>query len=122
MIGASWAAYYLARGFNVVATDPGPNAEAALRRYVDDAWSTLTRAGLSPGASRDHLSAALCNRAAEIARVAHRVLDVGFDTADVNVGAMSTLRLLRSSAHPHPSGCEDSLPPSELSAAPTAGG
>jgi carnitine 3-dehydrogenase len=56
VIGASWAAYYLARGFNVVATDPAPNAEAALRRYVDDAWSTLTRAGLSPGASRDHLS------------------------------------------------------------------
>jgi carnitine 3-dehydrogenase len=56
VIGASWAAYYLARGFNVVATDPAANAEAALRRYVDDAWSTLTRAGLSPGASRDHLS------------------------------------------------------------------
>ncbi len=56
VIGASWAAYYLARGFNVVATDPGPNAEAALRRYVDDAWNTLTQAGLSPGASRDRLS------------------------------------------------------------------
>lgn len=56
VIGASWAAYYLARGFNVVATDPAPNAEAGLRRYIDDAWSTLTRAGLSPGASRDHLS------------------------------------------------------------------
>jgi 3-hydroxyacyl-CoA dehydrogenase len=26
-IGASWAAYYLARGFDVVATDPAPNAE-----------------------------------------------------------------------------------------------
>jgi glycine/D-amino acid oxidase-like deaminating enzyme len=24
VIGASWAAYYLARGFDVVATDPGP--------------------------------------------------------------------------------------------------
>jgi carnitine 3-dehydrogenase len=30
VIGASWAVYYLARGFNVVATDPAPNAEAAL--------------------------------------------------------------------------------------------
>jgi glycine/D-amino acid oxidase-like deaminating enzyme len=28
VIGASWAAYYLARGFEVVATDPGPQAEA----------------------------------------------------------------------------------------------
>ena len=28
VIGASWAAEYLARGFDVIATDPGPNAEA----------------------------------------------------------------------------------------------
>ena len=25
-------------GFDVVATDPAPNAEAGLRKYVDDAW------------------------------------------------------------------------------------
>ena len=55
VIGASWAALYLARGFDVVATDPAPNAEASLRKYVDDAWTTLTRIGLSPGASRDRL-------------------------------------------------------------------
>ena len=55
VIGASWAAYYLARGFEVVATDPGPQAEANLRKYVDDAWSLLTQVGLSPGASRDRL-------------------------------------------------------------------
>ncbi|MBV9928051.1 MAG: 3-hydroxyacyl-CoA dehydrogenase, partial [Acidobacteria bacterium] len=38
VIGASWAALYLARGFDVVATDPAPNAEAHLRQYVDEAW------------------------------------------------------------------------------------
>jgi 3-hydroxyacyl-CoA dehydrogenase len=56
VIGASWAAQYLARGFEVVATDPAPNAEANLRKYVDNAWPALTRIGLSPGASRDRLS------------------------------------------------------------------
>src|ERR1700726_1051373 len=56
VIGASWAALYLARGFNVVATDPAPNAEANLRRYVDEAWKTLSKTGLSPSASRDRLS------------------------------------------------------------------
>jgi 3-hydroxyacyl-CoA dehydrogenase len=56
VIGASWAAQYLARGFDVVATDPAPNAEANLRKYVDDAWGLLTSIGLSPGASRDRLS------------------------------------------------------------------
>src|ERR1700730_12930488 len=56
VIGASWAAEYLARGFDVVATDPEPNAEANLRKYVDEAWKDLTNIGLSKGASRDRLS------------------------------------------------------------------
>jgi 3-hydroxyacyl-CoA dehydrogenase len=56
VIGASWAAYYLSRGFEVVATDPGPQAESALRKYVDDAWPSLTQSGLSPDASRDRLT------------------------------------------------------------------
>src|SRR5215469_11088315 len=55
VIGASWAAYYLARGFDVVATDPGPNAEANLRKYVDDGWESLIALGLSSCASRDRL-------------------------------------------------------------------
>src|SRR5712692_9590554 len=56
VIGASWAAQYLARGFDVVATDPAPNAEANLRKYVDEAWEQLKGIGLSPGAARDRLS------------------------------------------------------------------
>jgi 3-hydroxyacyl-CoA dehydrogenase len=56
VIGASWAAQYLARGLDVVATDPAPNAEANLRRYVDEAWRQLEEIGLSAGASRDRLS------------------------------------------------------------------
>lgn len=55
VIGASWAAYYLAHGFDVFATDPGPNAEANLRKYVDDAWDSLIELGLSSGACRDRL-------------------------------------------------------------------
>jgi len=56
VIGASWAAQYLARGFDVVATDPAPNAEANLRKYVDEAWGQLEAVGLSPGAARDPLT------------------------------------------------------------------
>src|ERR1700731_3955968 len=55
VIGASWAALYLARGLNVTATDPAPNAEANLRQFIDAAWKDLTVIGLSPNASRDHL-------------------------------------------------------------------
>src|ERR1700690_4045490 len=56
VIGASWAAQYLARGLDVVATDPAPNAEANLRNYVDDAWGQLEAIGLTPGATRDRLT------------------------------------------------------------------
>jgi 3-hydroxyacyl-CoA dehydrogenase len=56
VIGASWAALYLAHGFDVIATDPAPNAEANLRKYVDDAWDILTTIGLSPRAKRERLS------------------------------------------------------------------
>src|SRR6202790_758422 len=56
VIGASWAAQYLARGFDVVATDPAPNAEPNLRKYVDEAWGQLEAIGLSPGAARDRLT------------------------------------------------------------------
>jgi 3-hydroxyacyl-CoA dehydrogenase len=55
VIGASWAALYLARGLNVIATDPAPNAEANLRRFIEAAWKDLQVIGLSPNASREHL-------------------------------------------------------------------
>ena len=64
VIGASWAAQYLARGLDVVATDPAPSAEANLRKYVDDAWGALTTLGLAPDASRARLSFASDMKAA----------------------------------------------------------
>ena len=56
VIGASWAAELLACGRDVVATDPAPNAETNLRKYIDAAWPALTAMGLSPTASRERLS------------------------------------------------------------------
>jgi 3-hydroxyacyl-CoA dehydrogenase len=56
VIGASWAAQFLARGFDVIATDPAPNAETALRKYVDTAWPALSALGLARTASRERLS------------------------------------------------------------------
>src|ERR1700761_8065637 len=56
VIGASWAALFLAKGLDVVATDVAPNAEVALKRFVDAAWPALKRLGLSPGASQSRLT------------------------------------------------------------------
>ena len=55
VIGASWSALFLAKGLEVTATDVAPNAEAALRRFVDAAWPALKRLGLSNGASQSNL-------------------------------------------------------------------
>src|SRR5262245_28200587 len=55
VIGASWTALYLAKGLQVVATDIAPNADAALRKFVETAWPALKRLGLSPGASQSNL-------------------------------------------------------------------
>jgi 3-hydroxyacyl-CoA dehydrogenase len=55
VIGASWAALFLAKGLDVVATDIAPNAEASLRKFVENAWPALKRLGLSSGASLSNL-------------------------------------------------------------------
>ena len=55
VIGASWAACFLARGLDVVATDPAPGAESRLRAYVAGAWPALTELGLDPNAAPERL-------------------------------------------------------------------
>ncbi|MGA3127290.1 MAG: 3-hydroxyacyl-CoA dehydrogenase NAD-binding domain-containing protein [Candidatus Korobacteraceae bacterium] len=55
-VGASWAAQFLASGLDVIATDPAPNAEEKLRRYVEAVWPELTILGLATTASTDRLT------------------------------------------------------------------
>jgi 3-hydroxyacyl-CoA dehydrogenase len=55
VIGASWTALFLAKGLQVVATDIAPNAEAALRKFVETAWPALKRLGLAAEASQSNL-------------------------------------------------------------------
>jgi carnitine 3-dehydrogenase len=55
VIGGGWAAHFLRRGYDVVAWDPGPGARERLAALLDNAWPSLEKLGLSPGASRDRL-------------------------------------------------------------------
>jgi len=56
-IGASWAAYFLARGFEVSACDLAPNGEDFARRFIDNAWPTLEKLKtVQPGADRKRFS------------------------------------------------------------------
>lgn len=55
VIGASWVAYFLARGLEVSATDPMPEAESKLRAAVARHWPSLEPLGLAAGASVERL-------------------------------------------------------------------
>lgn len=55
-IGAGWAAYFLAQGYEVTSYIHAASEEASLRALIDDAWHSLTKLGLAEGASLDKLS------------------------------------------------------------------
>ena len=46
-IGASWTAQFLARGLAVAVYDPAPDCAIRVRAFIDNAWPTLERLGLS---------------------------------------------------------------------------
>ncbi|AOP48803.1 3-hydroxyacyl-CoA dehydrogenase NAD-binding domain-containing protein [Streptomyces lydicus] len=58
VIGGGWVAHFLARGYDVTAWDPAPDAEDRLRRLVAAAWPALEQIGLADGASQDRLTVA----------------------------------------------------------------
>lgn len=52
VIGASWAALFLARGLRVLVAARSPASERKFSDVVDAVWPTFEGLGLSPGASR----------------------------------------------------------------------
>lgn len=55
VIGSSWAAYFLAKGFTVTVYDPAPNAEQTLRQHVQSFWPALQELGLGQGINPEQL-------------------------------------------------------------------
>lgn len=92
LIGSSWAAFFLARGFRVQATDPAPGAEERLRAYVDRAWPALEQLGCAPGASRDRLH--FSSDLAATVRGAEFVQESGPEREDLKVALFRTLDAL----------------------------
>lgn len=55
-IGASWAANFLARGLEVSAYDPSPQAEVFARGFIKNAWETLRKLNaIASGADPDRI-------------------------------------------------------------------
>jgi carnitine 3-dehydrogenase len=55
VIGGGWAAHFLRMGYDVVAWDPGPDAQTRLSGLLDTAWPALEKLGLRDDARRDRL-------------------------------------------------------------------
>ncbi len=56
VIGNGWIARALARGWDVVAFDPAPDAERRTRAFVDNAWPSLEKLGLAEGSNPERLT------------------------------------------------------------------
>lgn len=50
-IGASWSAWYLARGFAVRLSDPDPSRHGFVQNYVASAWPALAKTGATGSAA-----------------------------------------------------------------------
>lgn len=89
VIGASWAACFLAHGLDVIATDPAPGAETALYKYVKAAWPALTSLGLLPGASMERLR--FTNDLAQAVGNADLVQENGPEREDFKISLFTTI-------------------------------
>lgn len=89
VIGASWAALFLARGHDVVAYDPGHGAEEALRSSVDDALPVL--ATLDEGTERPKGSLRFASTVEEAVEGADFVQESGPERLDVKKGLLSAI-------------------------------
>ncbi|MFX0544132.1 3-hydroxyacyl-CoA dehydrogenase NAD-binding domain-containing protein [Roseovarius sp. S1116L3] len=63
VIGASWAALFLASGRAVRMFDPAPGVEEEVRAYIERAWPTMTELGLTNQGDPDAIR--FCSSAAE---------------------------------------------------------
>ena len=89
-IGASWAAYFLARGFEVAAYDPAPNGEDFARRFIDNAWPTLEKLNaVLPGADRKRFS--FFKDPAAAAKGAAFVQESGPEREDVKIELLAAI-------------------------------
>ncbi len=89
VMGAGWAAHYLAQGKDVVACDPAVDAEATLRQFIDQAWPSLERLGLAAGANRDRLT--FVGSAAEVAANSEVIQESAPERLDLKIDLISEL-------------------------------
>src|SRR6476660_6117834 len=89
-IGASWAAYFLARGYEVSGYDPAPNGEAFARRFIDTAWPTLEKLNVVQ-ASADRKRFEFFKDPAAATKGAEFIQESGPEREDLKIELFATL-------------------------------
>jgi 3-hydroxyacyl-CoA dehydrogenase len=88
-IGASWAALFLARGLEVTASDPAPDAEASLHRRIGDIWPVLRRLGAAAAEQPPRLT--FVRDVAEAVRGAQFIQENGPEREDLKRSLFASL-------------------------------
>lgn len=58
VIGTSWIGLFLAHGYQVIVSDPAPNAEAQMRKTLEEIFPSLRKFGLNPSTAKLHFAGA----------------------------------------------------------------
>jgi carnitine 3-dehydrogenase len=105
-VGASWAALFVAHGFDVAAYDPSPDAEERLRAFMDHAAAQLSELGVPGGGALQvstdlgatlHEADFVQENAPENEELKRRLLpEIEALTSETTIVASSTSALLRS--------------------------
>lgn len=66
-VGCGWASVYIARGYDVVASDPAPDAEKRARAFIADTWNALRKLGVAKATSFPSEKLSFVPTAAEVA-------------------------------------------------------
>ncbi|MCA0983177.1 L-carnitine dehydrogenase [Halobacillus yeomjeoni] len=56
VIGNGWITRFLAKGYDVIATDPAEGAEERMHKAVEQSWPYVEELGLAEGASKERLT------------------------------------------------------------------
>ena len=94
-IGASWAAQFLACGMSVRVSDPAPDSETRVRRFIDRVWSDLETLGLHPDADPRRIS--FHTDPAEAARGVQFIQESGPENLETKIELLQRLDLVMQS-------------------------
>ena len=115
-VGASWIALLLAHDLDVLAHDPGPQAEQRAREFVTAAWPALCGLGIARQEAAPLTRLRFAASAAEVARGSDLVLE---NVPERPAIKQAVLREIDAAAAPHKivTSSTGGIPPSTLQAA-----